>query len=220
IWKNGEARITAKLDDWAFYIKALLCQAQFTGNLALIQEACTITAYVEEQYRAEETFFYFTPAGQADLPVRKIDLYDGALPSANAIMAENLWILGMVMERPEWIDRATKMVMAMEKPVRENGNSHSYWAKWYTQLAIGARLVVCVGEGAQAAARDILAPGNTTAGYVLFTDEKHPQIPVLENKKSDGYLSIFVCTQLACEGPYYNPTDALLRLRWQRTAIG
>jgi uncharacterized protein YyaL (SSP411 family) len=54
-------------------------------------------------FSREDGFFYYTSAMQADVPVRKVDVYDGATPSANAFMAYNLQLCGMCMDKNEWV---------------------------------------------------------------------------------------------------------------------
>jgi uncharacterized protein YyaL (SSP411 family) len=41
--------------------------------------------------------------------VRKKELYDGAVPSGNSLMAWNLYYSGVVYDNAEWRERAVKM---------------------------------------------------------------------------------------------------------------
>jgi uncharacterized protein YyaL (SSP411 family) len=58
---------------------------------------------VIEHFEEPETgFFFYTNKEQADVIVRKKEVYDGAVPSGNAVMAHNLLYLSIVFDKPEW----------------------------------------------------------------------------------------------------------------------
>jgi uncharacterized protein YyaL (SSP411 family) len=95
-WKNGEAKYHAFLDDLAAMIQAYLQLATVTGNVRFLHNAKTLALYVMENFSDEEgRLFYFTGLQQEDVIVRKKEVYDGAVPSGNALMAENLFLLSV-----------------------------------------------------------------------------------------------------------------------------
>jgi len=62
-------------------------------------KARELTHYVLDNFSEDETgLFYFTDRQQKDIIVRKKEIYDGALPSGNAVMIGNLYYLSIVFD--------------------------------------------------------------------------------------------------------------------------
>jgi uncharacterized protein len=83
-YKNGQAKYPAFLDDHANFIDAAIHLQEITGDFKYLDFAKTLTFSVFEKFEDfESNFFFFTAVKQADVIMRKIELYDGATPSAN-----------------------------------------------------------------------------------------------------------------------------------------
>jgi uncharacterized protein YyaL (SSP411 family) len=94
-----------------------------------LEKASNIVHYVGEQFSDEEgILFYFTHKDQSDVVVRKKEVYDGATPSANALMAENLLHLSVVYDKREWRERAENMVTGLLEVVKAHPSSFWVWA--------------------------------------------------------------------------------------------
>ncbi len=206
-WKNGVARIPAKLDDYAYLVQALLQLASATGSEEWILTAETLTDVVVAEFSSEDGFFYYTPVGQQDMPVRKIDLYDGATPSANAVMAHNLLVCGMCMENTEWIERAGAMVGKMVGTAMRYAYSFGYWAQLVQRKVAGVKTVVCCGSESEQAKREIRAKSVPHA-YLLTCGKEISDVPVLQKKFFGGNLYIFVCSEQSCLSPVTSVSEA------------
>jgi uncharacterized protein YyaL (SSP411 family) len=207
-WKKGTAKIPAKLDDYAYLIQALLQLASATGENRWILKANELTETVVKTFSFENGFFYFTPEGQADIPVRKVDLYDGATPSANALMAHNLWICGMCMEKSEWIERADKMIDSMSDTALRYSYSFGYWAQLLQRRAVGMKTMICAGEDARKTA-SLLQSHSVPHSYIVTLGKNEYELPVLEKKFFAGKMYIFVCSEQACLSPVSSVEAAL-----------
>lgn len=141
----------------------------------------------------ENGFFYFTPEGQADIPVRKVDLYDGATPSANAIMAHNLWYAACAWsERPLPYQRADKMIDSMSDTALRYSYSFGYWAQLLQRRAMGMKTVICSGINAKEYAGRL--HGYTLPQcYIVALNKDTYELPVLEKKFFADKMYIFVC---------------------------
>jgi len=102
------------------------------------------------------------------VPVRKVDLYDGATPSANAVMAHNLWVCGMCMERSEWVARAGAMLASIADNAVRYSYSFSYWAMLLQRREAGMRTVVCSGQDAHAVRREIQQNYRPQAFFITY----------------------------------------------------
>ena len=207
-WKAGTAKITAKLDDYAYLINAMLQLASVSGNNRLVMEAAGLIDTVVQDFGHDEGFFYYTPAGQSDIPVRKVDLYDGATPSANSIMAGNLWIAGMCTERTDWITRSNEMVYKMSGTAMRYPYSFGHWGQLIQRSIVGRRTAVFTGNDCKSIEGEFQV-SFTPHVFPLFSEKKEPELPIFENKFCDGNLYIFVCSEEACLSPVSSIGQAL-----------
>jgi len=211
-WKNGNAKITANLDDYAFLTQALIQLGCSTGENKWILKAAELVETVIEKFSTGEDFFYFTSEEQADIPVRKVELYDGALPSANSVMAHNLQVLGLCMERREWLEKSTAMLSKMSENTVRYPYSFAYWAILIQRKTEGIKTVICSGKNADLQKAEIQR--NFLPQAVFFTLRKEIfDLPILKNKYFEDKNSIFVCSEEMCLSPVSSAGEALHQIR-------
>jgi hypothetical protein len=89
--RAGEARIDGFMEDYAYFIRGLLALREATGDARWLREAEVLTSVADRLFRDTEVGGYYdTLEGRSDLFVRTKSLYDGAVPSANSVMLDNL----------------------------------------------------------------------------------------------------------------------------------
>lgn len=209
VWKNGLARIDAKLDDYAYLIQALLQLTAAAGEERWIMKAADLCEIVMQDFlTGDRNFFYYTSTHQTDIPVRKVDLYDGATPSANAVMSHNLLLLGMCMERNDWLEQASYMVAQMGSTALRYTYSFGYWAMLLQRYAAGPRTAVCFGPLKSLHAKQLQRMFLPQC-YVLTSEKEISDVPVLKQKYFSGQSLIFVCTQQACLAPVQSVAESL-----------
>jgi uncharacterized protein YyaL (SSP411 family) len=201
VYKNGNARITAKLDDYAYLINALLSVASATGNEGYIRKAELFTLWVQEHFVQEQkSFFYFSSDTQQDIVVRKVELYDGATPAANSIMMENLWILGNLTERSAWLEQSEGMMRGMMQTVMRYPVSFSRWAvfiqrynKGYKQLIISGPEAIPLLQGWERYYCPEL--------FVMATNDRYSPVAAFQAKYIEGRTLLYVCEKFSCRQP-------------------
>lgn len=211
-WQKGIVRIPAKLDDYAYLSQAMLLLASASGTNKWILKASSLNETIVCGFSCEETFFYYTSASQNDIPVRKVDLYDGATPSANAVMAYNLWICGMCMEKDEWMQRSSRMLQNISDNVVRYSYSFGYWALLLQRHIAGVKTVICAGLFAGNESKLLQKQYNPDI-YVLTLEKEISELPIFEKKVFADKLHIFVCTQQACLSPVNSVGEAISLLK-------
>jgi len=211
-WKNGVAKIPAKLDDYAYLAQAMLQLASATGANDLVLRAGELIATVKLEFSTgdsvQDAFFYYTAETQKDIPVRKVDLYDGATPSANAVMAHNLWICGMCLEKSEWMEQARLMWLNMNDTTVRYSQSFGYWALMLQRQAEGLKTLICTGSRENEYRREIQQTW-IPQSYVLTSKKEISELPIFEKKFFADKMYIFVCTEQACLSPVSSVAEAL-----------
>jgi uncharacterized protein len=207
-WKKGVARIPAKLDDYAFLVQALMQLASASGENKWAVSGADLMHTIIGDFSHDNGFFYYTPAHQTDMPVRKVDVYDGAIPSANAVMAHNLWICGTCLERSDWMERAWNILGDMSDLALRYSYSFGYWALQIQRHAAGLKTMICAGADAGDDLKQLQARYLPQV-YTLTSKKEIFELPIMEKKFFPGKKLIFVCTGHACLPPVSSVQEAL-----------
>jgi uncharacterized protein len=209
-WKNGQAKYPAFLDDYAYLVQALLQLQEITGDTAWLDEAGRVTDFVIGQFSEPDTgFFFYTREGQADIIVRKKEVYDGAVPSGNAVMAVNLHQLGLLLDRKEWGQRAMDMAASLGKAIIKYPTSFGVWAGLLQEIAAGTHEIAVLGENYDPVLKEILA--EYIPHRVLMASNKAGDHPLLLGKQVYTKTGIWLCYKYSCQAPV-ETTGELRRL--------
>jgi len=191
VWRQGEARIMAHLDDAAFLIQALLQLAAASGQNKWLEAARIKTEQTLLHFSDEASlFFFFTDKNQQDVPLRKIEVQDGATPAANGLMAHNLMVLGLVQAKQEWLGRGQAMTGSMAAAARQYPYTFGYWCQLLQWEAAGWQYLVAKEKPLRLAQLAQL-PGNV---YAMPAEKQAAD----SSFRQAGY---YVCTAAACRAP-------------------
>ncbi|MBK8944026.1 MAG: thioredoxin domain-containing protein [Ignavibacteriae bacterium] len=91
-YRNGDSSISANIDDYAFLVWALIELYQSTFKIFYLQKSIEFTEKLIANFWDEEnnSGFFFTDKNNSDLISRTKEFYDGAIPSGNSVMFNNL----------------------------------------------------------------------------------------------------------------------------------
>ncbi|MCP9751727.1 thioredoxin domain-containing protein [Ferruginibacter sp. HRS2-29] len=211
-YKDGVARFPAFLDDHAWYIQACFHLQEISGDQDYLLRAKSLTEYVVEQFSdTESPFFFYTRAGQGDVIVRKIELYDGATPSANAVMAGNLAYLSIVFDEKEWRNRSLEMLQTVSGAVLKHPGSFSIWALGFQQESVGINELVITGGAIEMLRKEVLSA--FIPNRVLQSSEYYINMSLLNGKSFSDKGSLYLCRNYACEAPVSTVAELLNQLK-------
>jgi uncharacterized protein YyaL (SSP411 family) len=196
-WK-GVGRFPAFLDDLASLVQAMIALQEVTGDNGLLVKAGSLVEQVIRDFRdGDGPFFFYTRAQQEDVILRKKEVYDGAVPSGNALMARNLHELGILLGRPEWLEAAVSMTDSLHEAITRYPSSFGVWAGMLQDLAEGTLELVVTGPGALENARSILKrfiPNRV----MQVGQQKETGFPLLEGRFSDTADCYYLCRDHTC----------------------
>lgn len=110
-YSEGAAKLTAYLDDYAFFVDGLIALHQATGDAQWLQHADALTQQQLELYWDDRSGgFFFTAKDHEALIVRSKQLTDEAQPAGNSVAAGNLVYLSRQLDRPDYRERAEQTV--------------------------------------------------------------------------------------------------------------
>jgi uncharacterized protein YyaL (SSP411 family) len=212
--KAGTTKFPAFLDDLSYLVQSMIVLQEVNGDTSLLKQSIEIIEYVIRHYSDEDgIFFYFSPEFHVEVPVRKKDLYDGAMPSSNAIMAWNLHRLAILFDRPEWMRRSALMLEVNREAAVKYPNSFGVWCNLLLEKTKGTHEIVIIGQDAATYAGQLLR--NFIPNRVLMQSEKRQSEFPMMNKRgeeSEVKTMIYVCRDYACSLPVDSINEALKQL--------
>jgi uncharacterized protein YyaL (SSP411 family) len=207
--KAGVSKYPAFLDDVAYLIQALLYLYEPTGSLDYLEKAKALMLYAIENFGDEEQlFFYYTPSFQSDILVRKKDLYDGAIPSGNAIMAWNLYRLGLLFDQQDWRKRAEMMLETVKDAAVKYPTSYGIWSNLLLEFTQGTHEILVLGPQARQMGQELLSSYVPNKVFMAAVEAK-TGYPLMEGRLSTPDTKIFICRNYTCSLPLATPEEAM-----------
>ena len=209
-FQANKAKMEANLEDYAFMIRAALGLYQNTGNVDYLEQADELTENAIKNFETTKNPF-FTYTKNPVMFSEIISVNDNVIPSANAIMAENLWTLGHLLEKKEYSAKAKKMLDVMTSYFNEGrGSDYSQWAQLITKEAFSYKEVVIVGPEAQNTNREIQQ--NYLPDVLFQISDKPSELPLLKDRFFKKETLIYVCENKVCLRPSETVVDALKQI--------
>lgn len=207
-YKNNEAKYPAFLDDYAYLIQACIFLQEITSNQQYLIRAKELTEYVINHFQDENSsFLYYTHKDQKDIVVRKVELYDGATPSANAIMAYNLFYLGTVFDNRKWHLQAEQMLKSVFNIFKKHPGSFALWACSYLLQTVGIHEIVITGKNINSDLTTILEM--YLPNKIIQSSKEELDMPLLRNKEYDNDFTLYLCRNYSCDKPFHNVSSFL-----------
>ena len=209
-FQANKAKMEANLEDYAFMIRAALGLYQNTGNVDYLEQADELTENAIKNFETTKNPF-FTYTKNPVMFSEIISVNDNVIPSANAIMAENLWTLGHLLEKKQYSAKAKKMLDVMTSYFNEGrGSDYSQWAQLITKEAFSYKEVVIVGPEAQNTNREIQQ--NYLPDVLFQISDKPSELPLLKDRFFKKETLIYVCEDKVCLRPSKSIKEALMQI--------
>ncbi len=208
-WKNNIAKYPAFLDDYAFLIQALLHLQEITADTKWLLQAKEMAEFVIENFSEEDTgFFFYTPATQTDVIVRKKEMYDGAVPSGNSVMAYNLHHLSILFDEKEWGQRSIAMISSLGKAITRYPTSFGNWACLLQEIIAGTNEIAVVGTDFSNLHTDLLT--HFIPHRVLMASKvSNSTFPLLVDKPAIVTAAIYLCRSYTCQKPVFSAKELI-----------
>jgi uncharacterized protein YyaL (SSP411 family) len=208
-YREGEASIVAHLDDYAFLVWGLIETYEATFHAPLLKTALELnTDMIVHFWDEKRGGLYFTSDDAEDLIVRKKEVYDGALPSGNAVAMLNLLRLGRYTGDATLEDRALKIQSAFSEQVRQFPSGYTQFLSSVDFSLGSSHEVVISGSLGAKEMLDALRSRFSPNQILVFRPAGHESAgidaiaPFAKNYGSvDGRATAYVCSGHACKDP-------------------
>jgi len=208
-YKAGIAKQPAFLDDYAYLIQAMIHLQEITGDGAYLIKAKSITETLIQHFSEQTTgFFYFTHDEQRDVIVRKKEVYDGATPSGNAVMATNLNYLSKVFDQRDWEELSIKMTFSLKGSILKYPGSFGIWASLLQLLSNGVVEIAITGQEFEKNLSLVMK--EYIPNKIIQSGETNSSnFPLLADRETDIPVAFYICRNYTCLRPFYNIVDFL-----------
>ena len=213
-WKEGKCNHTAFLDDYAYLIQAYIQLQEVTGNGNYLLQAKQLSEYVLKHFTDNDSpMFFYTPDYQHDVVIRKTEIYDGATPSGNAVMAICLHHLSLIFDKQEWKFKSQHMLQSIAPAVIKYPTSFGVWAMAYGETVKEINEIIITGDKASDFLHQLQK--HFIANKVVqaaTTKPENERFILLKNRFQAGQTIIYVCKRGVCKLPVQNVESALALL--------
>jgi len=219
-YRQGEASIAAHLDDYAFLVCGLIETYEATFDPRFLKTALELNKDMVRHFWDQGVGgLYFTSDDAENLIVRKKEVYDGALPSGNAVAMLNLLRLGRFTGDADLEDRAFKLQRAFSEQVRQFPAGYTQFLS-AVDFSLGAsHEVVISGSLGAKEMLDALRSRFSPNQVLLFrpAGEESAGIDAVasfaKNYASlNGKATAYVCSGRSCKEPTTEVKDLLAML--------
>ncbi|MDT0690839.1 thioredoxin domain-containing protein [Salegentibacter sp. F188] len=198
-YKDGKGQINAFLDDYALLSRAYINLYQVTLDIEWLRKAQKIIGIAIKNFRDEESgMFYYTSSDHNNLVARKMELDDNVIPSSNSVMAQNLFALGTLLEKEDYLTMSEEMLGQMYDQAMEEPSFYANWTKLIGTKAFGAYEIAIMGADAQDKNFAIQKEYLPTS---IFMGGKKENLPLLKSKLVEEETLIYVCQNKTCKFP-------------------
>ena len=211
-YREGEAGITANIDDYAFFVWGLIELYEATFDVTFLDAAVEFTNDMVRDFWDNTTGgFFFAPSYGETMIVRAKEIYDGAVPSGNSVARLNLVRLARITADSATETRAADIARVFYEDVTRSPSAFTFLMAGLEFSAGKSREVVIVGDP-EAEDTKLMRSAIDSRYFpnvvTLFkpTNETEPGIVrIAEFTKShatvDGKATAYVCENYACKLP-------------------
>lgn len=206
--KNGELsrlldvnprETPAFLDDYAYVIQALIDWHSYRLDTTALQTAQEMTVYVLTHFSDPSSdWLYFSRNNE--LFMQKIEVHDQVIPSSNSVMAKNLYRLGLIFTKPEWISKAKTQLSYLLNEMESWPSAHSNWADLYLRVIFKYPVVKISGKEA-AEWVEVL---RSEFKQIDFTGLSNPDEPFIQSRLKSTPTIALICDENSCSAPLEN----------------
>jgi hypothetical protein len=208
-FRNKRSPTEGFLEDYAFLAEAYLKMYQVSFNESWLTKANGLVIYtIEHFYDDEEDYFHYSSQSAEELIARKKEIFDNVIPSSNAVMARNLFRLGIILDNSDYKRTALNMTKSLAEVIIGEPGYMSHWATTYAEMTEDMAEVVVVGENAKSV--NLQMQGKFLPFALFMGTESSSTLPLIENKTSPkGKVTIFVCYNKTCKQPVHTVEEAV-----------
>jgi hypothetical protein len=222
-YKNNQARHNAYLEDYAFFIAALIDLYEATHDIEWLEKALELDDVLKIYYEdTKNGGFFMTSSDHETLIAREKPTYDNAVPSGNAIAVLNLLRLHSFTTDYRYKKRAEKALKFFSERLNDTPSALSEMLLATDYYFDNPKEIILVtptgkpnaGEPFLETFRGLFIPNRILMVAAEDQTKNHGEIiPLINGKKAiNGKTTVYVCENGTCTLPAETPEEFAARL--------
>ncbi len=216
-FRNSNASILAQIDDYAFLIWALLELYESTFHTKYLFNSINLANEVISNFWDHEnnSGFFFTNKNNTDLISRPKEFYDGAIPSGNSVMFDNLLKLSKISNNNNFNIQCDFLNKTFKSTVEKVPISFSHFLSGLNFQYSESQEIILVGEKENQLTKRMLKIINENFlpnKIIILLDKSDPYyeklietVDYLKNYESiDSKTTAYICQNYECNLPTNN----------------
>jgi hypothetical protein len=153
---DGERAIRGFLDDYAFLTWGLIELYEATFETGYLRAALELSEEAQELFGDQGSGAFFFTDTTSDLPLRKKESYDGAIPSGNAVAMLNMIRLARLTGRVDLEERANRIAQEFAHSIEKNPINHMQMLIALSTALFPSTEIVIVGRSDDAGTQELI----------------------------------------------------------------
>ncbi len=220
--KDGQSKLNAYLEDYAYVIDGLLALYEATFDLRWFEEARALAGVMIEQFGDDEGGgFFFTSSDHESLITRTKDFYDNATPAGNSVAAHALIKLSLLTGEESYRRMAEEVLRLMKPAMTRAPNAFGFLLSALDLFLAAPFEIAIIGDTGADDTRAMINAvfkrylPNKVVALAPADDSRGAQtIKLLEGRSQlDGKATAYVCRNFYCEAPVTDAAALAERLR-------
>ena len=223
-YRDADAAINGFLDDYASLVLALIDLYEATFDAEYLKQAVTLSDFCIDHFTEPETgALYHSSDTDESILVRRMEAFDGAVPSGSTVMLYNLLRLAHMTGGGRYARAADRLARSGADDLRSHPTAHTFMLVALDFLIGPSPEVVIAGREDDGtvhelirAVRGVYAPNKV----VLFRPEQEKDPPIVEvspftrrQRAVQGKPSCYLCTDFTCRLPFFSRDEVLSALQ-------
>ena len=215
-WRRGKAGLPAHLEDYAFFSQGLLDLYEASFDTKYLSAAIGLIDLTLIHFEDQENGGFFLTADDGEkLLIRAKEIYDGAIPSGNSVMALNLLRVNKITGKEKYLTSAENLFSAFSGFIEKNPQGAEVLLHALDFALAPAKEIVIVGMPEMEETKRLITEVNQhflPAKVLLFrpTHLENPEIlqfaPFLKNHGLvKGKAAVYICEDQTCQKPETSP---------------
>jgi uncharacterized protein YyaL (SSP411 family) len=136
---------------------------------------------------------------------------DAVMPSSNAVMMENLYRLGTLLDEPSYREQAITAWQSVQPLVEQDPSFYTHWLNGQLNEVFPFYEVAIVGENLRSVRQHFQY--QYLPNTILLGSKQEGKLTLLKNKWVKGKTMIYVCQDKFCKQPVQQVKAALEQVK-------
>jgi uncharacterized protein YyaL (SSP411 family) len=206
-YRIGTRSIPGFLIDYALCTEACLDLYEVTMEVQWLDHARNLLTVTLERFYDRDTGMFRFIGSNSNVPITNpMEVQDQVIPSSNSVMALNLFRMGHLLARNDFIETSARMVHTIQEKFIRFPHGFANWGRLIIKQLYPYYEVVVTGPETPGLLTSILKdyhPNILVAGTEHSSD-----LPLFRQRSHPGKSLIFVCRDQVCQLPLTDPQDA------------